>query len=178
MWRWGLVIGLLSLSGSVSAQILSPSQSQGQAQGQGQDQGQEQDQAQAQAQGQGQSQGQVAVGGVAVQGQSSSQANAQSTDVSVIEQTPRERQVVRGSMAQAIPQGNEGLAVQTPWGGPMISQGSPMAKVAIYHGMVEGTDQESEAIQWARNEAQPRRLLGIQGSERGCRNWLINLLCF
>ena len=129
-----------------------------------------------------QAQAQVAVGvGVGVGVSEAEQANTQATDVSITETHPKEKSLAHGSQALFVPQGNEGVGLQTPWGGPMITQGSQMAKIQALHGLaVEASDapMATLALQWAVNETRPKELLGINRTERACRNWLLGLLCF
>ena len=164
----GIVVGLVGVvlwAASASAAVNEQDQSQRQYQDQEQYQGQHQ-----------------AAVGVGV-GVGVSEGNTTSADQSVqIEEThPKEKSLAHGSQALFVPQGNEGVAVQTPWGGPMISQGSQMGKLQALHSIaVAGNNAElaSQALAWAGEEAAPKRFLGIPRSEKGCRNWLVALFCF
>ena len=152
--RWLVIAGLVLVGGGQAWALLddnSTNQAQGQQQGQ--------------AQGQGQQQGNI---GLNAQGQTAV------GDVSVNTDVPPEKTLAHGSMAPSVPQGNEGMAFQTPWGGPMISQGSQMAK---YQALAQ-LGAEDQALAWALVEASPKKLLGIPHTEKGCRNWLAGLLCF
>ena len=125
--------------------------------------------------------------GVQLQGQEQYQGQSQDAEqeneqeVSITETHPKERALVKGSQALFVPQGNEGLAIQTPWGGPMITQGSQMAKLQALQAMAVAAgnaDLGKLALDWAVGEAQPKRFLGIKGTENLCRNWLTALVCF
>jgi hypothetical protein len=156
--RWIVVVGLVLVgSGPAWALFDDNSTNQEQEQGQGQHQGQGQDQGQAQ-------------GNIGINGQGQTSVGSVSVDTDV----PPEKTLAHGSMAPSVPQGNEGVGFQTPWGGPMITQGSQMAKYQALAALGE----TEQAVQWALVEASPKLLLGIPHTEKGCRNWLLGLLCF
>ena len=149
-WRVGFVIGLLALGTTGEAY-------EGNGRGTSQLQGQAQGQAQGQLQAQGQGQGQSSVGSVEVSG----------------DEFPKEKSLHKGSVGFAVPQGNDGLGVVTPWGGPLITQGSQMAKIQALYQM--GLEDDAQVL--ALREAEPRKIVGWRGA-KACRNWLVGLVCW
>ena len=147
-WLVGFVIGLVALGTTVEA-------------GNGRGTSQKQGQVQLQAQGQGQ--GQSSVGSVEVSG----------------DNFPKEKTLLKGSMAFSTPPGNDGLGIVTPYGGPMITGKSRMDVLKVASELGLGTDEDygAEFKEWVHEAAKPHEFLGINGTSRGCRNWLVKLLC-
>ena len=113
------------------------------------------------------------------QGQASDQANQQDASLSVVNTTPRERVLLKGSASASVPQGNEGLMALTPWGGPAITQTSSIQKIALYCETLSRAEKDvTECLDWMRADAKPRTFLGVPHSSGLCRNWLTGLACF
>lgn len=128
---------------------------------QGQLQGQQQGQQQGQAQAQGQGQAQLAVA-AQVQGQGQEANNAGNTQ-SMNSTYEQERYVNPSALGVSIPQGNDGIVAQTPFGSGSMTTQSELTQLGIVAQIFTAANKEvpQEVCDQAVEAAKPCRFLGF-----------------
>jgi hypothetical protein len=81
---------------------------------------------------------------------------------SVVNTTPKERELYKGALAQDVPEGNEGPIIATPWGGLGASRQAEITRiVAAYNLLAPDDARREELASQAVEAAAPCRFFGL-----------------